>query len=499
MIALNETRLLDAQQGFDVLKNRVLDAASEGEAIHVLERELWNSLLGIGRLLLMSFVDQHGKGDVGETVTLPDGRTADRLEEPKRRRYISVFGAIDFWRFVYGSREKQKHESVPLDAQLQLPANDTSYVLQDWDQSFCVQNPFGESASQFERILGLRQSVATLERMNQNMGIDAEEFQRTQGPPAPEEEASLQVITADGKGVPMRRGKDRTGAEENGPDEQPDDECTSRQSKNKKMAYVGAIYSIDPFVRSAEDIIDETLRKRAKERQPKPKNKRLRADLTLEIDAYEYKGRETLFQWLSDELDARNPSGQREVICLMDGEKALATTANEHLPKNRIDILDIMHALGKLRDAAHCFHPEGSDEAEAFVESRLRMLLEGKAGYVSGGLKQMATKHQLSGKKKKTIETVTTYYDNNLYRMRYAEYLAAGYPIGTGVVEGACKHLVKERMEGSGMRWLPMGAQAMLSLRAVYLNGDWEEFCRRRIENESCRLYPYHQATAALN
>ena len=183
----------------------------------------------------------------------------------------------------------------------------------------------------------------------------------------------------------------------------------------------------------------------------------------------------------------------------MDGEKAAATAANERLPKNRTDILDIMHASGKLSDASHCLHPEGSDEAEASVESRLRMLLEGKAGYVSGGLKQMAATHQLSGKKKETIEMVTTHYENSLRRMEHDEYLAVGHPIGTRVVVGAFRHLVKERMGGRGMRWLPMVDQAMLKLRAAYVNGDREKFCRRRIEKESRRLYSYYQATTAFN
>ena len=78
--------------------------------------------------------------------------------------------------------------------------------------------------------------------------------------------------------------------------------------------------------------------------------------------------------------------------------------------------------------------------------------------------------------------------------MHYDEYLAAGYPIGSGVAEGACRHLVKDRMEGTGMHWQTEGAQAMLDLRAVYLNGDWDAFQSYRIKLESERLYPYREA-----
>ncbi len=71
---------------------------------------------------------------------------------------------------------------------------------------------------------------------------------------------------------------------------------------------------------------------------------------------------------------------------------------------------------------------------------------------------------------------VLTYFQNNRRFMKYDEYLANGYPIGSGVVEGACRHLVMDRMEGIGMHWRVAGAQAMLNVRAVFLNDDWEFF-----------------------
>ena len=154
-------------------------------------------------------------------------------------------------------------------------------------------------------------------------------------------------------------------------------------------------------------------------------------------------------------------------------------------------ILDIFHVLERLWQAAHCFHPEGSEEARAFVTDRLLRLLRGEVGYVIGGLKQMATKQKLKGSRAKQLSGVIGYLERNRRFMRYDEYLAAGYPIGSGVAEGACRHLVKDRMERSGMRWCVPGAQAMLDLRAVYINGDWDGFQEHRIEQERRRLYPY--------
>jgi hypothetical protein len=118
-------------------------------------------------------------------------------------------------------------------------------------------------------------------------------------------------------------------------------------------------------------------------------------------------------------------------------------------------------------------------------------LLEGRVGGVIGGLRQMLTKRVLSGSKSKTLETVIGYFENNRQNMKYDEYLSAGYPIGSGVAEGACRHLVKDRMEQTGMRWTVEGAQALLHLRAIYLNGDWPPFVAYRIQEQQTSLYPY--------
>ena len=145
--------------------------------------------------------------------------------------------------------------------------------------------------------------------------------------------------------------------------------------------------------------------------------------------------------------------------------------------------------LERLWTAAHCFHGEGSTAAKEFVSHRLQMLLEGKVGCVIGRLRRLCNTHRLKGEKRRRVAAAITYYENNREHMRYDEYLKAGYPIGSGVAEGACRHLVKDRMERTGMRWTGAGAQAMLHLRALYLNGRWDEFIDHPIQTEQTRLY----------
>jgi hypothetical protein len=179
------------------------------------------------------------------------------------------------------------------------------------------------------------------------------------------------------------------------------------------------------------------------------------------------------------------------LIFLSDGERALHDRQGEYLPEGAICILDLFHVLERLWKVAWCFFDEATQkpEAQGWVEKELRMLLEGKVRYVVSGLRQMMTKRELKGTRRKTVREVTGYFERNRARMKYDAYLAAGYPIGSGVVEGACRHLVKDRLERTGMRWHPDGAQAMLNLRATYLNGEWDSYWAYHVEQEDERLY----------
>ncbi len=172
----------------------------------------------------------------------------------------------------------------------------------------------------------------------------------------------------------------------------------------------------------------------------------------------------------------------------MDGERALWDMQREHFP-DAVGILDLFHVLERLWAVAHCFHAEGSDGARRYVEERLRDLLQGRVGYVIAGLRRRLNGGKLSGPKRTVVKSAVEYLANNREHMRYDEYLAAGYPIGSGVAEGACRHLVKDRMEQTGMRWTVEGAQATLHNRALYLNDQWEEFLEHRVEQEQSRLY----------
>jgi hypothetical protein len=470
------------------LVEHVQHAADRQQAIHQVEETLFRSLLVMGRWLLQAFLDLAGTGDVGPTLTVRSdspseaGQRLPRLDQLHKRPYLSIFGEIAIERTCYG---RGRVEAAPLDGRLHLPQRQYSYLLQQWLGTFVVDDAHAEAIRKLGTILGVEIAVKASEDLNREQASDVEVFQDRLPVPEGATEAPLLVVTADCKGVPLVR-------KALPPDKAADTALPAlanrrrgkgQKANKKKMAAVGAVYTIEPFVRTADEVIEEVMRKEARERRPCPRNKRLRADLLV--------GKVALFVWLADEVIRRNPQGDKPVIFLSDGERALHDRQSEYLPEDTVCILDLFHVMERLWKVAWCFFEEGTQKHDAhqWVEERLKRLLEGRVGAVIRGLRYQATQRALKGQRRKTVEGAADYFEWNRDRMKYDEYLAAGYPIGSGVAEGACRHLVKDRMERTGMRWLPCGAQAMLDLRATYLNGEWHAFWDFHVTQEDQRLY----------
>ena len=385
----------------DQLKQLTVKAIEEQTPLHEVEEQAFRVLLELGRATLQVLLDVLGPGDVGPSCSLPEGRTVGRLDELHSRRYLSIFGEFQLERYVYGRGEGRKIEMIPLDARLALPESKFSYLLQDWDQSLAVEEPFAEVSDVIRRILGLQQHVDSLERMNRDMSETVSDFQAVQTAPPPDEEGEIVVQTADCKGVPIRRPADAPVIDDHRSKSGP-------KPDRKKMATLASVYTINPHVRTPEEVVESLFRRpsepRPKTDRPRPQHKRVRACLNHE-------------------------TAEGDVI----------------------------------RAAPAMF------------------------GW-------MGTSHRLRGKKQTQLATICNYFEKNQHRMRYDEYLARGYPIASGVIEGACRHVVKDRLERTGMTWTIDGAQAMLQLRCIHLSEDWHEYMTFRVQKETERLYPYRES-----
>lgn len=497
MLARNEwvVKYERVQERTQSLVERVQKAAGEGRPLHELEPELFEGLLQMGHDLVEMFIELQGDGDLGATIETPDGRTLHRGEQLKTRRLRTIFGEHRFVQSVYSAGTGKTIELRPLDARMQLPAGVCSYLLEDFSQLFCIEQAFGLAAENFETVFGQSLSVDTLEGVNQRMAVASDDFFESPPVPPPAEEGELTVITADCKGVPMVAGSSHKLLPFEDPLQRPG---------NRKMAALGSVYTVDRYVRTPEQILAALFHDAgdaSPDPRPVPCGKQVRAEFTV-LDPEQQiviPGPYPIMNWLCEQARVRDPRSLRPLIRLLDGQESLRDAGDAFLDASQtdrlVDILDVIHVGGYLWKAAHVFHPHGSAAAAAFARERMLRILRGESTSVIRGLRRMGTDHALTGPAKKTLAGICSYLQKNRDRMRYDEYLAAGYPIATGVIEGACRHLVKDRMERSGMRWTLPGARAMLQVRAIHINGDWRAYQRFRIAAEQQTLHPLRSLT----
>jgi hypothetical protein len=428
----------------------------------------------VQRLLLQAHLQQRGDGDVGPALCLqqPDGEMLYSHRRLGTRALTTVFGTVELVRMGYS--RPGASGIFPLDRALTLPARSFSYELQRRLVKAAVQNPFLDSVQTIADLTGVSVSKRSLEQILPDAAQDFDAFYRQRSP----DPASGAILAAavDCKGIPMVKP----------PGAQPTSRLTKGQKANKKrMATVAAVFTRAPWVRTPQQVVESLFhlsRPASKDAPapPRPENKRVWASLL--------KGKNALIQEVAEEMERRDPSASKTRVALTDGERALQIRVEGQLKVTLI--LDLMHALEKLWKAAYVFHAEASLEADLWVMDRTLRILSGDVGQVVKGLRQSITKRNLSGAERKTLEGVADYLYRNRTRMRYHEYLANGWPIASGPVEGACKNLIKDRMERSGMRWTELMAEAVVQLRAIYLSGDFDCYWQFHIEQDQRRLYP---------
>lgn len=241
------------------LVQRVQDAAERQQPIHQVEETIFRDLLSIAMAMLRTFLDASGKGDRGPNLTIPGETSTEppqvlpRLEKPRSRPYLSIFGEVTIERIGYGH---DRLEAVPLDARLHLPRRQYCYLLQRWLGAFVIDDAHAEAIKKLGMILGISIPVKASEDLNREQASDVEPFQDRLPVPEPCEEGSIVVVTADCKGVPLVRSA-LAGIEEGSPQEvAPRSSPHHRRGKGekankKRMAVVGAVDTIDPFVRAS--------------------------------------------------------------------------------------------------------------------------------------------------------------------------------------------------------------------------------------------------------
>lgn len=484
------------------LKGLLYQARRDGEPMHAVEQKLavWGRKLQL--MSVEAYIEMQGDGDVGPEAISPRGEKMDRLPKTKLRPYLSVFGPVNIERTVYSAGNHQR-EFAPLDAILGLPEGKFSFVLQDFAQMLGVDLAWAKDCEVLERLLGVKMNVSSLEDMNRHMAEDVPEYREQRESPPVDKEGAIFVASGDGKGIVMR--KPGSESEQPAPSILPPATRGPKPGR-KSMAVVGSLYSIDRYVRTPEQMLDilfrETPRPKDEPPRPRPCGKHVWAALDEEFVDDDGKlntasGLFATFEWLSEEWARRDPQHRRPLVRLMDGEHRLWDMADLCFPRDGhpddAHILDIMHVAGYLWDAAAALETH-REHQEAFFYDKLGGILRGEVRAVITNIRLLATRRKIRGEKRKAIAAACRYFKTNLDHMRYDEYLRKGYPIASGAIEGACRHLVKDRLERTGMRWVRAGAQAMLNLRSLWINGEWDDYHTYYVNTELARLYPHRNS-----
>ncbi|NUM36761.1 MAG: ISKra4 family transposase [Candidatus Brocadiae bacterium] len=353
-----------------------------------------------------------------------------------------------------------------------------------------VETPYKKVSEELEKIFSLKIPVGSLEKINRDMSDSAAPYRQEKPIPPKEEEGKFLVRGGDGKGVPVRHSQDQARIYEH-------QHKTGPKPDRKRMSIVGATYSVDEYIRTPEQIVDSLFREPGVQREsdhdrPHPQHKQVFAQLTQQHGEIEVKATGVVFEWMNSQIAQRDPDNSKKHIVLMDGQPSLWEAAKKYFSDDYIEILDLLHATPRLWEVANMMYHNDNEKLE-FIRQRVLRILRGQVNIVIREFRNIATWEQFSAAKRKDLTTICGYLEKNKHRMQYDQYLAAGYPIASGVIEGDCRHFVKDRMERAGMRWTIDGAQSMLNLRSTYLNGDWENFLQYRIHREESRLYPYAQ------
>jgi len=397
----------------------------------------------------------------------------------------------------YGAREATP--LYPLDGELNLPDDRYSLGTRKRVALDAAKVSFDETVASIERTTGAHVPKRQAQELAVRAAQDFDVFygQAERAARNPEETGPILVITADAKGVVMRKDDLRDGTREAA--ETRTHKLRTRLTKGekrnaKRMAEVVAVYTIDRYERTPEDIIGNSPRlHEARPARPRPQHKRVWASLKKDVE-------ETMDDAFA-EAERRDPPRQKEWIALVDGND----TQIEMLVRGSITssveltiIVDFIHVLEYLWKAGQELLGEGRPETERWVQDHALEVLRGKASSVAAGMRRSATKRRLAAAARVAIDDCADYLLKYADYLRYEDYLAHGYPIATGVIEGACRHLVKDRMDITGARWRLERAEAILQLRALHASGDFDEYWRFHEAQEHQRNHLARYGRAAI-
>ena len=436
------------------------------------------------RCLFQGYLDLKASNEnTASNIVSDEGIALTHIKHNTKRKLTTLFGDVTVKRKSY-SQQAQKSIFL-LDEQLNLPADQYSDGIRHRVAIEARKSSYDEVVETINQTTGghiqKRQSL----NLTQDVAQDFDKYYQQMRYLTPEETPNLLVLTFDGKGVVMRPDGLR--------------ECTKKaalkskklnsrlsageKKDRKRMAQVAAVYTALPHVRTPESIMkinneDNNVRSlKAVER-----NKRVWASIK---DTAESVIEDAFLEALQ-----RDPAQQRQWVVLVDGHPHQIKLINRVMKKHNINatiVMDFIHVLEYLWKAAWCFYKKGDNNVEKWIEKNSLKILKGQGNQVAKGMRISATKQELN--KRESVDKCASYLLKNKLRLQYGDALKNGYPIASGVIEGACRHLINDRLDITGARWSLDGAEAILKLRSLKSSGDFDDYWQFHKKESKQRTY----------
>ena len=465
----------DIRSQFEQMLDFVTGEQSRTATADHIERGLFKMLLSMGAKLLQLFFVIRSQACTRQVTQTETGEELPYYRDTPRE-YFSIFGKVTIERpYFYKQGVGGK---TPLDEELSLGTDSYSDLLREVSEYLGVYTVYGKTSDILERLLEINLSTRALQENVAEDASDFEAYYAQKPPPAVESEAEILVIQADGKGIPMI-------LEESEESTEPNVRLGKGQKRgHKKEAIVTSVYTIGANLRTPEQVVASFFElpqdpQLPAQLHPEPQNKYIWATLD---------GKETALSRLSVQVAQRLGAHIQYQVALCDGCEALQSRITTQFPDFSL-VLDFIHASEYLWDVVNRLLGEEHPQRESWMAEQTLRILSGQTQQVIADFRHMAQDSDTKTALREQLNKTANYFERNLPFMDYPTYLSRGWPIASGVIEGACRHFVKDRCELSGMRWNQSGAENLLRLRAVAENGDWDAYHSYRKLQRHIRLY----------
>lgn len=462
------------------------------EASHAaVESMVAEQALEWGRQMFQAHLDLRGAVEVRREVIDADHRPRTRVRE-SARSVTTRLGVVTVPRLAY--QAPNCCDLHPMDASLNLPTTDRySHGLRRMVAMESARGSFDEVVQRIAAYTGASVAKRQVEQLAVRASQDFDAFYEMRPHQACDAQ-DLLVISTDAKGIVVLhkdlRDKTRKRAEQS--KHKVETRLTSGEKKDRKrMAQVAAVYDVRPWERTAADVLHKLRDEASGAQRPRPTNKRVFASIA--------KPARSVIREAFEEASRRDPARKRRWVILVDGDPRQLQKVKAEAKRLGVTVTivaDVVHVLEYLWTAARGVFGETNAESESWVGNRFAALLSGRSGGdLARTIRWWAARQgdAITQSRRELIDEACRYLANRsrTRMMRYSDYLRDGLPIATGVIEGACRYLVKDRMDRTGARWSVVGAEAVLRLRAVLASGDFDEYWAFHLDREHQRN---HQA-----